>query len=86
MQLDAADRAEIDIWTAGQKGLEGTARAAAAPMDATAILADEVRRHTEAKMFPWAAQEEAVRRLIVPTPKNTAVIAMRPGIRSAVHL
>ena len=64
MQLNAADRAEIDIWTVGQKGLEGAARAAAAPMDATAILANEVRRQTETKMFPWAAQEEAVRRLI----------------------
>ena len=63
MQLDAADRAAIDIWRSGLTGHEGAAHPSATP-DATSILANEVRRQTDSKMFPWASQEEAVKRLI----------------------
>ena len=66
LAMSAPARAEVDIWLGllRPSDLRPQTTAANSSTDATSILATEVRRQNESKIFAWAAAEENVRRIV----------------------
>ena len=65
LAMGAPARAEIDIWLGLLRSESSTKPAVTnSSADATTILASEVHRQNENKIFAWSASEENVRRIV----------------------
>lgn len=64
LAMGASARAEVDIWLGLLRSESVTKPVTTSSSDATTILANEVRRQNENKLFAWSAAEENVRRLV----------------------